>query len=115
MGPSALHVAGLVPAIRRLGHTVKDFESIGTPSFEERMHGDRNARFLDEIVRVGTKRFLLPVELGVHAEKGVVFDREGKLRGGYSLTDPDRAKLLQALIREVLAEKPATNEGGEGT
>ena len=70
---------------------------------------------LDEIVRVGTKRFLLPVELGVHAEKGVVFDREGKLRGGYSLTDPDRAKLLQALIREVLAEKPATNEGGEGT
>ena len=70
---------------------------------------------LDEIVRVGTKRFLLHVELGVHAEKGVVFDREGKLRGGYSLTDPDRAKLLQALIREVLAEKPATNEGGEGT
>lgn len=55
MGPSALHVAGLVPAIRRLGHTVKDFESIGTPSFEERMHGDRNARFLDEIVRVCTR------------------------------------------------------------
>ncbi len=52
MGPSALHVAGLVPAIRKLGHTVDDFESIGTPSFEERAHGDSSARFLDEIVRV---------------------------------------------------------------
>jgi arginase len=55
MGPSALHVAGLVPAIRRLGHTVDDFESIGTPSFEERAHGDSHARFLPEIVRVCTR------------------------------------------------------------
>ncbi|MFM1905091.1 MAG: hypothetical protein RLZZ440_2991, partial [Planctomycetota bacterium] len=59
---------------------------------------------LAEITRVGTQRFKLPVELGVHAEKGVVFDRQGNLRGGYSLTDPDRAKLLTELIREVLAE-----------
>lgn len=69
---------------------------------------------LQEITRVGTQRFKLPVELGVHAEKGVVFDRDGKLRGGYSLTDPDRAKLLADLIREVLAEpvKPADGAGG---
>ncbi len=69
---------------------------------------------LKEITRVGTQRFKLPVELGVHAEKGVVFDRGGKLRGGYSLTDPDRAKLLAELIREVLAEpvKPTDGAGG---
>jgi cytochrome oxidase Cu insertion factor (SCO1/SenC/PrrC family) len=65
---------------------------------------------LKEIVRVGTQRLKLPVELGVHAEKGVVFDRQGKLRGGYSLTDPDRAKLLAGLIREVLAEGPAAGD-----
>jgi cytochrome oxidase Cu insertion factor (SCO1/SenC/PrrC family) len=57
------------------------------------------------IERVGQGKFLLPTEVGVHAEKGVVFDREGNLRGGYSLTDPDRAKLLQELIREVLADE----------
>lgn len=52
MGPSALHVAGLVPAIRRLGHTVDDIESIGSPSFEAREHGTDNLRFLPEIASV---------------------------------------------------------------
>lgn len=52
MGPSALHVAGLVPAIRRLGHTLTDIHSIGSPSFEERNHGPDNLRFLPEIARV---------------------------------------------------------------
>jgi cytochrome oxidase Cu insertion factor (SCO1/SenC/PrrC family) len=66
---------------------------------------------LAEITRVGTQRFKLPVELGVHAEKGVVFDREGKLRGGFSLTDPDRAKLLADLIREVLADTSSRDDG----
>lgn len=69
---------------------------------------------LAEITRVGTQRFKLPVELGVHAEKGVVFDREGKLRGGFSLTDPDRAKLLADLIREVLAEPAKPADGADG-
>jgi len=55
MGPSALHVAGLVPGLRRLGHTVEDIVSIGSPSFEARMHGDRHARFLPEITRVVTQ------------------------------------------------------------
>ncbi|MFM7136714.1 MAG: SCO family protein [Planctomycetota bacterium] len=57
------------------------------------------------ITRVGQGRFQLPVEVGVHAEKGVVFDREGRLRGGYSLTDPKRVELLKELIREVLADE----------
>jgi protein SCO1/2 len=60
---------------------------------------------METITRVGTGLFKLPVEVGVHAEKGVVFDREGKLRGGYSLTDPKRVELLKKLIREVLADE----------
>jgi hypothetical protein len=58
--------------------------------------------------------FKLPVEVGVHAEKGVVFDRQGKLRGGYSLTDPKRVELLKDLIREVLADEAvAAGKGSE--
>jgi protein SCO1 len=60
---------------------------------------------METITRVGTGLFKLPVEVGVHAEKGVVFDRQGKLRGGYSLTDPKRVELLKELIREVLADE----------
>ena len=57
------------------------------------------------IERVGQKVFRLPVELGVHSERGVVFDRQGRLRGGYHLLQPDRVELLEKLIREVLAEQ----------
>ncbi len=67
MGPSALHVAGLVPALRRLGHVVHGIESIGTPSFEERMHGDSSARFLHEIgqvVRILAKRTEAAMDAG---------------------------------------------------
>lgn len=56
------------------------------------------------IKSVGMGTFKLPVELGVHSERGVVFDRTGRLRGGYHLLDPDKVKLLVKLIREVLAE-----------
>ena len=52
MGPSALHVAGLVPALKRLGHTVGSVHSIGSPSFETRVPGDPRARFLPEITAV---------------------------------------------------------------
>jgi len=52
MGPSALHVAGLVPALRRLGHTVENIQSIGSPSFEARPCGDSHVRFLHEVTKV---------------------------------------------------------------
>ena len=52
MGPSALHVAGLVPALRQLGHTIEGIVSIGSPSFEARQHGDSSARFLPEVTKV---------------------------------------------------------------
>jgi protein SCO1/2 len=57
------------------------------------------------IEQVGQKVFRLPVELGVHSERGVVFDRQGRLRGGYHLLEEDRVELLVKLLREVLAER----------
>ncbi|MCE9630354.1 MAG: SCO family protein [Planctomycetia bacterium] len=68
------------------------------------------------IEQVGQKMFRLPVELGVHSERGVVFDRKGRLRGGYHLLEPDRIALLKKLILEVLAEPidpPAALRPGE--
>ena len=64
------------------------------------------------ISEVGQKTFFLPVEVGVHSERGVVFDRQGRLRGGYHLLQPDRVALLEKLIRDVLAEPavPAATE-----
>jgi cytochrome oxidase Cu insertion factor (SCO1/SenC/PrrC family) len=62
------------------------------------------------IKAVGQGTFKLPVELGVHSERGVVFDRQGRLRGGYHLLQPDRVADLEKLIRQVLAE-PAEPAG----
>jgi arginase len=56
MGPSAIHVAGLVPQLRRLGHTVADVVSFGAESsFESADAGDPHARFLPEIRQVCTR------------------------------------------------------------
>jgi arginase len=52
MGPSAIHVAGLVPQLRGLGHDVADVVSIGAATFEATSSGDARARFLPEIVRI---------------------------------------------------------------
>ncbi len=59
---------------------------------------------MELISAVGQKTFRLPVEVGVHSERGVVFDRSGRLRGGYHLLQADRVDLLKKLIRDVLAE-----------
>jgi len=67
---------------------------------------------LKVIEQVGQKVFRLPVELGVHSERGVVFDRAGRLRGGYHLLQQDRVDLLKKLIRDVLAEKAGAAESG---
>ena len=57
------------------------------------------------IKEVANKTLLLTAEVGVHSERGVVFDRQGRLRGSYLLLQPDRVALLVKLIREVLAEQ----------
>jgi arginase len=55
MGASAIHVAGLVPRLRALGHTVSDVTSIGATTFEAMESGDPSARFLPEIARICTR------------------------------------------------------------
>ena len=62
------------------------------------------------IKRVANDSFRLPAEVGVHSERGVVFDRRGRLRGGYHLLQTDRVELLKKLVREVLAEDPDAEE-----
>jgi cytochrome oxidase Cu insertion factor (SCO1/SenC/PrrC family) len=61
---------------------------------------------MQTISDVGLKTFRLPVEVGVHSERGVVFDRQGRLRGGYHLLQADKVAQLKKLIRDVLAEPP---------
>jgi len=62
---------------------------------------------MDVIRTVANKTLLLPAEVGVHSERGVVFDRQGRLRGSYHLLQPDRVELLVKLVREVLDEPAA--------
>ena len=51
MGPSAIHVAGLIPCLQKLGHSIVNVDSIGSPSYEALDPIDPNARFLPEILR----------------------------------------------------------------
>jgi arginase len=54
MGPSALHVAGLVPSLERLGHQVAAVEPIEARSYENTAAGNPKARFLPAILRTCT-------------------------------------------------------------
>lgn len=49
MGPSAMHVAGLVARLQRLGHTIDSISSLGGQLFENQAPGDANARFLPAV------------------------------------------------------------------
>jgi arginase len=49
MGPSAIHVAGLVPQLRAVGHEVASVHPMDVRNFEATDAGDTNARFLDAI------------------------------------------------------------------
>lgn len=65
MGPSAMHVAGLVPQLERLGHRVVDVASVESRSAEALLHpGDPKARFLDVIAEV-CRRIADRVETGL--------------------------------------------------
>ena len=57
------------------------------------------------IKQVANKTFLLPAEVGVHSERGVVFDREGRLRGSFHLLQADRVREMKKLLRQLLAEE----------
>jgi arginase len=52
MGPSALRIAGLGAALRRLGYKVAREEDIAAPAMETRSTANREARFKSEILEV---------------------------------------------------------------
>ena len=52
MGPSAIHVAQLVPRLNHLGHSIARITSIGSKSFEALETGQANARFLKYILKI---------------------------------------------------------------
>lgn len=52
MGPSAIHVAGLLPKLRGMGHQIAEIQSIGTRAFEDGEPGLASARFLSRILDV---------------------------------------------------------------
>ncbi len=74
MGPSAMHVAGLVPRLREIGHHVSGVTSLDPPAAEEASQGEASARFLDAIsatcaeladrVAAGLERGEIPLVLG---------------------------------------------------
>ena len=55
MGPSAIHVAGLVPRLRELGHDVVAVRGVGARSAEQLSEGPSHARFLASIHEVCAK------------------------------------------------------------
>jgi len=74
MGPSAMHVAGLIPNLRRMRHRVVDVGDLEVAGAEALAVGDPHARFLDVIaatcrrladrVESGLERGLFPLVLG---------------------------------------------------
>lgn len=62
---------------------------------------------LDYIERIGHEFFLVPVGKEQHGSHLVVFDRDGKMRGAFGATDPDRFAELCQLLDKLLDEEPA--------
>ncbi len=54
MGPSAIHVAQLIPRLTKIGHSVATITSIGSKSYEALEIEDPNARFLPDILQICT-------------------------------------------------------------
>lgn len=80
-----------------LDHYAKRFEA--DPEQWKFLTGD-----MEEIKRIANTTFFLPAEVGVHSERGVIFDRQGRLRGSFHLLQPDRVAVMKKTIRDVLAE-----------
>lgn len=59
---------------------------------------------MDEIARIGREQFQSSVARGVHSQRVIVVDRQGKTRGSYLMLDEfDRPRLVN-LIEKLLAE-----------
>jgi len=50
------------------------------------------------------------VKVGVHSERAMVVDRQGKVRGAYNMLDQEQIAKLKNKVDELLAESTATAE-----
>lgn len=55
MGPSAIHVAQLIPRLQKIGHEVALINSLGSKSNEELLIQESNAKFLPDILKICTE------------------------------------------------------------
>ena len=55
MGPSAIHVAQLIPRLTKIGHSISSISTIGTKSYEALEVKEANARFLPDILKICTE------------------------------------------------------------
>jgi protein SCO1/2 len=78
--------------------------------YANRLHADRG-RWLfltgdfDYIKRIGRDLFYQIVTESSHAKSAFAFDRNGRVRGSFDLTDAGKTGELKALVRQLLAEK----------
>lgn len=70
---------------------------------------------MNYIQRIGNDYFGVMVGPETHTDRVMVIDRQGKIRGSFSVLQPEQFKKLRELIAQLLAEKPedATNEAAE--
>lgn len=55
MGPSAIHVAQLIPRLTKIGHSISNISTIGSKSYEALEVKEANARFLPDILKICTE------------------------------------------------------------
>ena len=60
---------------------------------------------LDYVQRIGQDVMKLAIEHQTHSDRAAVFDRTGKVRGRFRVTDPNQLVLLKALLVRCLEEE----------
>jgi protein SCO1/2 len=61
---------------------------------------------MDEVRRIGQSVMKLLVEQQTHSDRAVLFDRAGKVRGTFLLTDPKQVAMLRQLLVVCSKEPP---------
>jgi len=87
-----------------------DTPDVLTDYAANRLHVDRGRWVfltgdLDYIKRISHDIFYQPVTEGGHYKSALAFDRNGRVRGSFDLTDAGKVDELKALVRQLLAEK----------
>ena len=84
-------------------------------TYADKLHADpEHWKFLTgplEAIRPLGKDLFVSVEKGTHSDRAFVVDATGKVRGQFSVTDPDGLERLKKLLAKVEAETAASQPG----